>query len=421
MMKKAELLSPAGDFEKLKIAIEYGADAVYAGVSHFSLRCHSGKEFNYETFAEAVKYAHDRGVKIYATVNGFPFNNQIKLIKNHIQKLKEIGVDAMIVSTLGVIKLAKEIAPEIDIHLSTQANALNVLDAQAYYEYGVKRIIAAREASLKDLKEIKQAIPNLEIEAFVHGAMCFAYSGRCLISALQFGRNANKGSCANDCRYPYVMYAENPETGKLLKLEEYEDGTYIMNSKDLNLIEHVDEILESGAVDSIKIEGRTKAPYYVGVVTKAYRMAIDDYYAGKYEASKYKQEILTTKNRGFTDAYLIKRPFEKNDTQNLVTSLTNGSYQVSGVVNEDEETFMCKYKTYRDEEIEIVLPYNKEIKECENEIGKIYKKDDKWILVLNKIETLNGKILDSVHSGNLNPIKLPCKLPYLTFLRKEDK
>ena len=150
-------------------------------------------------------------------------------------------------------------------------------------------------------------------------------------------------------------------------------------------------------------------------------MAIDDYYAGTYEASKYKQEILTTKNRGFTDAYLIKRPFEKNDTQNLVTSLTNGSYQVSGVVNEDEETFMCKYKTYRDEEIEIVLPYNKEIKECENEIGKIYKKDDKWILVLNKIETLNGKILDSVHSGNLNPIKLPCKLPYLTFLRKEDK
>ena len=420
-MMKAELLSPAGDFEKLKIAIEYGADAVYAGVSHFSLRCHSGKEFNYETFAEAVKYAHDRGVKIYATVNGFPFNNQIKLIKNHIQKLKEIGVDAMIVSTLGVIKLAKEIAPEIDIHLSTQANALNVLDAQAYYDYGVTRIIAARESSLKDLKEIKQAIPNLEIEAFVHGAMCFAYSGRCLISALQFGRNANKGSCANDCRYPYVMYAENPETGKLLKLEEYEDGTYIMNSKDLNLIEHVDEILESGAVDSIKIEGRTKAPYYVGVVTKAYRMAIDDYYAGKYEASKYKQEILTTKNRGFTDAYLIKRPFEKNDTQNLVTSLTNGSYQVSGVVNEDEETFMCKYKTYPNEEIEIVLPYNKKIKECENEIGKIYKKDDKWILVLNKIETLNGKILESVHSGNLNPIKLPYKLPYLTFLRKEDK
>jgi len=421
MNKKVELLSPAGDMEKLKIAIEYGADAVYAGVSHFSLRCHSGKEFNYETFQEAVDYAHKRGVKVYATVNGFPFNNQIKLIENHIKKLNEIGVDALIISTLGVIKLAKELAPNIDIHLSTQANALNILDAKAYYEYGVKRIIAARESSLKDLVEIKEAIPDLEIEAFVHGAMCFAYSGRCLISAMQFGRNANKGSCANDCRYPYVMYAENPETGKLLKLEEYEDGTYIMNSKDLNLISHVDEILKTNAIDSIKIEGRTKAPYYAGVVTKAYRNAIDDFYAGKFEKDKYQSEINTTKNRGFTEAYLVNRPFEKNDTQNLETSLTSGDYQVSGIVNEDKKTFMCKYKTYPNDEIEIVLPYNKTINECENEIGKIYQKDGKWFLKLNKIEALNGKILESVHSGNTNPIKLPCELPYLTFLRKKDK
>ena len=420
MNKKVELLSPAGDMEKLKIAIEYGADAVYAGVSHFSLRCHSGKEFNYETFQEAVDYAHKRGVKVYATVNGFPFNNQIKLIENHIKKLNEIGVDALIISTLGVIKLAKELAPNIDIHLSTQANALNILDAKAYYEYGVKRIIAARESSLKDLVEIKEAIPDLEIEAFVHGAMCFAYSGRCLISAMQFGRNANKGSCANDCRYPYVMYAENPETGKLLKLEEYEDGTYIMNSKDLNLISHVDEILKTNAIDSIKIEGRTKAPYYAGVVTKAYRNAIDDFYAGKFEKDKYQSEINTTKNRGFTEAYLVNRPFEKNDTQNLETSLTSGDYQVSGIVNEDKKTFMCKYKTYPNDEIEIVLPYNKTINECENEIGKIYQKDGKWFLKLNKIEALNGKILESVHSGNTNPIKLPCELPYLTFLRKKE-
>ena len=415
---KVELLSPAGDFEKLKIAIEYGADAVYAGVSHFSLRCHSGKEFDYETFQEAVDYAHKRGVKIYATVNGFPFNNQIKLIQNHIKKLNKIGVDAMIISTLGVIREAKNLAPDVDIHLSTQANALNILDAKAYYEYGVSRIIAAREASLKDLKEIKDAIPELEIEAFVHGAMCFAYSGRCLISALQFGRNANKGSCANDCRYPYVMYAHNPETNTLLKLEEYSDGTYIMNSKDLNLIKYVDELLKSGAVDSLKIEGRTKAPYYVGVVTKAYREAIDDYYAGKFDPNKYEKEILTTKNRGFTDAYLIKRPYEKHNTQNLETSLTNGAYQVSGIVNEDEETFMCKYKTYPGDEIEIVLPYGKTITPCKNEIGEIYKKDNKWYLKLDKITTLNGKELNSVHSGNLNPIKLPCKLPYLTFLRK---
>ena len=418
-MKKVELLSPAGDFEKLKIAIEYGADAVYAGVSHFSLRCHSGKEFDYETFKKAVDYAHSKGVKVYATVNSFPFESQLSLVENHIKKLKEIGVDAMIISTLGVIMKAKEIAPEIDIHLSTQANALNSWDYKAYRDIGVKRIIAARETTLKDLIKIKEKVPDVEIEIFVHGAMCFAYSGRCLLSAVQFGRNPNKGSCANDCRYPYVLYAENPETGKLFKLEEYNDGTYIMNAKDLCLINHIPEILSAGVVDSLKIEGRTKAPYYVGVVTKTYRDAIDEWYeSGKCECEKYYKEILTTKNRGLTDAYLVKRPYERDDTQNLETSLTYGEWQVAGIVNEDEETFMCKYKIFPGDKLEILVP-NEKINECENEIGKIYQENNKWYLRLDKILTKNGKELSSVHSGNQNPIKLPCKLPYLSFLRKK--
>jgi len=418
-MKKVELLSPAGDFEKLKIAIEYGADAVYAGVSHFSLRCHSGKEFDYETFKKAVDYAHSKGVKVYATVNSFPFESQLSLVENHIKKLKEIGVDAMIISTLGVIKKAKEIAPEIDIHLSTQANALNSWDYEAYRDFGVKRIIAARESTLKDLIKIKEKVPDIEIEIFVHGAMCFAYSGRCLLSAVQFGRNPNKGSCANDCRYPYVLYAENPETGTLFKLEEYENGTHIMNAKDLCLIEHIPEILESGVIDSLKIEGRTKAPYYVGVVTKAYRGAIDEWYEkGSCECKKYYDEILTTKNRGLSDAYIVKRPYERNDTQNLETSLTYGEWQVAGIVNEDKKTFMCKYKIFPGDILEILSPDDK-LQECENEIGKIYKKDNKWYLRLDKILTLNNKELKAVHSGNLNPIKLPCELPYLTFLRKK--
>jgi len=421
-MKKVELLSPAGDFEKLKIAISYGADAVYAGVSHFSLRCHSGKEFDYETFKKAVDWAHERGVKVYATVNSFPFESQLNLVENHIKKLKEIGVDAMIISTVGVIKKAREIAPEIDIHLSTQANALNSWDYEAYRDLGVKRIIAARETTLKDLIKIKEKVPDIEIEIFVHGAMCFAYSGRCLLSAVQFGRNPNKGSCANDCRYPYVLYAENPETGTLFKLEEYNDGTYIMNAKDLCLIKHIPEILKSGVVDSLKIEGRTKAPYYVGVVTKAYREAIDEWYSkGECNCEKYYREILTTKNRGLTDAYIVKRPYERNDTQNLQTSLTYGDWQVAGIVNEDEETFMCKYKIFPGDVLEIVLPKNSKISPCKNEIGEIYQKDNQWYLKLDKILTLNGKELSSVHSGNLNPIKLPCKLPYLTFLRKEAK
>ncbi len=419
-MKKVELLSPAGDFEKLKIAITYGADAVYAGVSHFSLRCHSGKEFDYETFKEAVDYAHTKGVKVYATVNSFPFENQLPIVENHIKKLKEIGVDAMIVSTLGVIAKARQIAPEIDLHLSTQANALNSWDYAAYRDLGVKRIIAARETSLKDLIKIKEKVPDIEIEIFVHGAMCFAYSGRCLLSAVQFGRNPNKGSCANDCRYPYVLYAENPETGTMFKLEEYQDGTYIMNAKDLCLINHIPEILQSGVIDSLKIEGRTKAPYYVATVTKAYREAIDEWYEkGSCDCEKYYKEILTTKNRGLTDAYLVKRPYERNDTQNLETSLTYGEYQVNGIVNEDGLSFMCKYKTFPGDVVEILLPKNAKISECENEIGKIFKKDGKWYLKFKKIETINGKELEAVHSGNLNPIKLPCKLPYLTFLRKK--
>ena len=417
-----ELLSPAGDFEKLKIAIAYGADAVYAGVSHFSLRCHSGKEFNYETFKEAVDYAHSKNVRVYATVNSFPFENQLPLVENHIKKLREIGVDAMIVSTLGVAKRAKELAPEIELHLSTQANALNSWDYEAYRDFGIKRVIAARETSLNDLIKIKEKVPDVEIEIFVHGAMCFAYSGRCLLSAVQFGRNPNKGSCANDCRYPYELYATNPETGKTFKLEEYPDGTYIMNAKDLCLINHIPEILKSGAVDSIKIEGRTKAPYYVGVVTKAYRDAIDEFEkTGKCNCEKYYQEILTTKNRGLTDAYLVKRPFERDDTQNLETSLTHGDYQVAGIVNEDEETFMCKYKTLPNDVLEIVAPKGANITPCKNEIGEIFQKDDKFYLKLNKIVTISGKELNSVHSGNLNPIKLPCRLPYLTFLRKEER
>jgi putative protease len=193
-----------------------------------------------------------------------------------------------------------------------------------------------------------------------------------------------------------------------------------MNAKDLCLIKHIPEILKSGVVDSVKIEGRTKAPYYVAVVTKAYRNAIDEWYEkGSCECEKYYEEILTTKNRGLTDAYIVKRPYEKNDTQNLETSLTSGNWQVSGVVNEDGETFMCKYKTYPGDVVEILLTKNGKITECKNEIGEIFSENGKWYLKFNKIVTKSGKELESVHSGNQNPIMLPCKLPYLTFLRKK--
>jgi len=420
-MNNVELLSPAGNLEKLKIAFAYGADAVYGGVSHFSLRIRSGKEFTLETFKEGIDYAHNIGKKVYVTVNGFPFNSQIELLKKHIVAMAELNPDALIVATPGVVALCNELAPGIDIHLSTQANVMNYLDAKVYYDMGVKRIIAAREISLKDVEEIKRKLPDLEIEIFVHGSMCFAYSGRCLVSAVQMGRVPNRGSCANDCRFEYTLYAGNEEHGTLFRLEEQPDiGTYIFNAKDMNLASHVDEILESGAVASIKIEGRTKSPYYAAITAYTYRMAIDDFYNGKFDAKKYQDELNTTKNRGFTDAYLVHKPFERHGTQNHDYAMSVGTFEVSGLVLEDEEHFMCKYKTFPGDEIEILAPLESKIEEVENEIGSIYKKEDaKYYINFKKIITKDDKLLDAVHSGNTNPIKLPGKLPYLTMFRVE--
>ena len=417
-MQKVELLSPAGNLEKLKIAFSYGADAVYGGVSHFSLRIRSGKEFTFETFKEGIDYAHSLGKKVYATINGFPFNSQIELLKKHIVQMAELQPDAFIVASPGVVKLCTELVPDMPIHLSTQANVMNYLDAQVYYDMGVRRIIAAREISLKDVQEIKKYLPDMEIEIFVHGSMCFAYSGRCLVSAVQMGRVPNRGSCANDCRFEYTLYAANEDHSSLFRLEEEPGvGTYIFNAKDMNLASHLDEILASGAVDSVKIEGRTKSPYYAAVTAKAYREAIDDYYANCFDANKYQTELNTTKNRGFTDAYLIHRPFDKGDTQNHEYALSKGSYEVSGLVTEDEAHFYCKYKTYPNDEIEIFAPLGSVIEVCDNAIGTIYEKQGQYFVRFNKILTETNKELESVHSGNTNKIQLPGKLPYLTMLR----
>jgi putative protease len=418
-LKKIELLSPAGNLEKLKIALAFGADAVYGGVSHFSLRIRSGKEFTFESFKQGIDYAHSKGKKVYATINGFPFNSQIELLKKHIVNIAALEPDALIVATPGVVSLCNELAPNIPIHLSTQANVMNYLDAKVYYDMGVRRIIAAREISLKDVEEIKRRLPDLEIEIFVHGSMCFAYSGRCLISAVQMGRVPNRGSCANDCRFEYTLYAANEDHSTLFRLEEDPGvGTYIFNAKDMNLASHVKEIFDSGAVDSIKIEGRTKSPYYAAVTAYAYRMALEDCYKDQFEAKKYQDELNTTKNRGFTDAYLVHKPFEKENTQNHEYALSAGSYEVSGLVIEDEEHFMCKYKTYPEDEVEIFAPLYSKIQECDNSIGTIYKKEDgKYFVKFKKIVTKDDKELDSVHSGNTNPIKLPGTLPYMTMLR----
>lgn len=419
-MNRVELLSPAGNLEKLKIALDFGADAVYGGVSHFSLRIRSGKEFTMESFKEGIDYAHERGKKVYTTINGFPFNSQINLLKKHIEAIADLGPDAIIVATPGVLKLAHEIAPHIDLHLSTQANVMNVLDAQIYHDMGAKRIITAREISLKDLQEIKKELPTLDLEVFVHGSMCFAYSGRCLISTLQSGRVPNRGSCANDCRFPYELYAANPETGTLFRLEEDPGiGTYIMNSKDLNLASHMKEILDSGCVDSVKIEGRTKTSYYAATTAKAYRMAIDDYYDNTFVPERYQEELESMQNRGFTDAYLINRPFEKHDGQSLDFTMQMGTHQVTGMATQTGEYYLCKYTTRPGDRLEIMAPSDQVIEAMENEYGAIVKDKGKAYLIFKILEAENKKVWDEVHSGNVNPIKLPVKLPPYTFFRIE--
>jgi putative protease len=419
MQIKTELLAPAGNLEKLKIALGYGADAVYGGVSSFSLRIRSGKEFDMDSFNEGIEHAHSLGKKVYVTINSFPFNSQIKLYERHIAQMSELSPDALIVASPGIVKMAHNIAPNIPIHLSTQANVMNALDAQVYYDMGVKRIIAAREISLKDCEAIKKSIPELEIEVFVHGSMCFAYSGRCLISALQMGRVPNRGSCANDCRFPYEIFAHNPETNTTFRLDEEEGiGTYIMNAKDMNMASHIDEIIQSGVIDSLKIEGRTKSPYYAGVVTKAYRHAIDDYYAGKFDASLYQAELNTTQNRGFTDAYLISRPFERHDTQSHDFTIQYGSHQVAALVSGDGKTWRCKDKTSIGDKVEIVLPVGATVEVIDNEYGTITHEDGAYWLTIKKIISTDGREFDSIHSGDTRDILLPTTLPNYTILRR---
>lgn len=440
--KKAQLLSPAGNLHKLKIALAYGADAVYGGVSHFSLRTRAGKEFSYEDFAKGVEYAHKLGKKVFVTINGFPFNSQLKLLESHIAKMADLSPDAFIVAAPGVVCLSKKIAPQIPIHLSTQANVLNVLDAEVFYEMGVKRIVAAREISLKDAMEIKKHLPDLEIEIFIHGSMCFAFSGRCLISALQSGRVPNRGSCANDCRFDYEyfvrnvesdelvkfdgreFYVKNPDNGVMMRLEEEDGlGTHIFNSKDLNLSGHIKEILDSGAIDALKIEGRTKSNYYAGITARAYRAAIDSYYGGKNndgeDSSFYIKELQTLKNRGFTDGYIIHRPYEKLNTQNHQTAISEGSYQVNAEVDESGEWAVCKHTIRVGEAKEIVAPFGQNVVCGTSELGEIFVENGVQYMRFDRICLKDNKELDSIHSGNVNAFKLPLPLPPFSFLREK--
>ncbi len=304
-MKNFELLAPAGNFEKMKTAFYFGADAVYVGGRDFSLRALS-ENFSREELKEAVIYAHDLGKKLYVAVNILAKNSDFLLLEEYLRYLCDIKVDAVIVSDPGVVMLAKSCAPDLEIHLSTQASTLNKYSAKFWVEQGVKRIVLARELSLNEVKEISDFC-GAEIEVFVHGAMCISYSGRCLLSNYLTGRESNRGACVQCCRWEFEIREKSKVDGEYLPVEEDGRGTYIFNSKDLNLISYIDEIYNSGAV-SLKIEGRMKSEYYLATVINAYRRAIDAYekVGAEYKDDcLYEAELAKTAHRAFTTAYTL--------------------------------------------------------------------------------------------------------------------
>ena len=335
---KFELLAPAGDLEKLKAAVVYGADAVYFGGEMFSLRAGAGN-LTIEEMREGTAFAHDRGTKCYLTVNIFAHNEDVDELKDYLQRLKTVDIDAFIVSDPGVMELIWETMPDAEIHLSTQANMISYTTANFWRKMGVKRLVLARELTFREIREIREKLPeDTELEAFVHGAMCISYSGRCLLSNFMIERDANRGQCAHPCRWKYSL-VEEKRPGEYYPVEEDERGTYILNSRDLCMIEHIPDIVNAGIM-SAKIEGRMKSVFYVATIVHAYRRAIDAYFDDpeNYRFDpKWLEEVKKVSHREFTTGFFYNQP--TNRDQNYQTSAYTREYSFVGVVREyDEKT-----------------------------------------------------------------------------------
>ena len=332
-MTKMELLAPAGDLEKLKIAVDYGADAVYFGGEMFSLRAGAGN-LTIDEIKEGVAYAHDRNVRCHMALNVIAHNDDIEPLKAYIEQIRDIPIDAFIVSDPSVITVLKDRLPKAEIHLSTQANTTNYMTANFWHVMGVKRIVLARELTFDEIRDIRKNTPeSLDLEAFVHGAMCISYSGRCLLSNFMTGRDANGGECAHPCRYKYRL-EEEKRPGEYWPVDEDDRGTYIFNSKDLCMLEHIPELAASG-VCSLKIEGRMKSIFYIAHVVKAYRTALDAYYADP-ESYVYDEawfsEMCKASHREFTTGFYFRQPTSAD--QNYLTSAYTRDYSFVGLVKD---------------------------------------------------------------------------------------
>ncbi|MEG1163482.1 MAG: U32 family peptidase [Anaerovoracaceae bacterium] len=377
-MNNFELLAPAGDLEKLKIAIEYGADAVYFGGELFSLRSGAGN-LTIDEIKEGMEFVHNRGKKGYLALNIFAHNEDIEPLTNYLKEIDKCNVDAFIVSDPGIIDLLQEIIPNAEIHLSTQANMTNFRTASFWNKMGVKRIVLARELTFREIAELNEKKPaSMELEAFVHGAMCISYSGRCLLSNFMTERDANRGMCSHPCRWKYAL-VEEQRPGEYFPIEEDSRGTYILNSRDLCMIEHIPEIVQSGIM-SAKIEGRMKSIFYVATIIGAYRRAIDSYFADpqhyQFDA-EWLNECKKVSHREFTTGFYFDKPTNKD--QNYQTSAYTREYSFIGIVREyDANTGYAiveqRNKMSIGEEIEIFGPYDKyftqTLKEMYNEDGE---------------------------------------------------
>lgn len=401
-----ELLAPAGNLEKLKMAIIYGADAVYLAGERYGLRAGAGN-FSPEELKEGMEFAHKHNKKVYITLNIIPHNDDLTGIDSFVKEISDLGADAVIVSDPGVLSIVREVNPDIPIHISTQANVTNYLSARFWQQQGAKRIIAARELSLKELSFMHGKLPDLELEAFVHGSMCISYSGRCLLSNFMAGRDANRGDCAHPCRWKYYL-VEEKRPGEYFPVIEDGTGTFIFNSKDLCMIEHIPELIKAG-VTSFKIEGRMKSSFYVATVVRAYRMALDSYLESPENyvfQEKWLDEAGKVSHRGFTTGFFFGKPGQ--ESQNYKTGSYIRTWDFVGIVlsyNEQDKTAVIEQrnKITRGDQIEIMQPGGRD-----------------FMFTVDEMRDMDGNLIDSTpHPQMVYTMKVPEPVEVNSMLRKK--
>ena len=391
-MIKPELLMPAGNVEKLKYAIKYGADAVYLGVVDFSLRAmRKGELITLENLKNAIDTAHEMGAKAYLTLNIFGFNSDIKSLESCMDRIVDSNPDALIISDVGIMRLAKKYMPNTDIHVSTQANILNYEAVRFWQDMGATRAILARELPIKDVAEIKQKVPEMELECFIHGAQCVSFSGRCLLSDYMTNgeRKANSGNCSQPCRWSYKL-VEETRPGQYYEIEENEKGTHILSTKDLCLVKHLKEMIEAG-IDSFKVEGRTKSLYYVSAVAKAYREAIDTVLKNPdSDMTAYYEELLKVGNRGYTTGFYLGEGYPKDGY----------SYDISkGLAGAD---FLCEFWGKEGDyyKIKTKNKFNK------NEDIEVISPNEKFVTQITEIKNMKGEELELANTNDELLVKL---------------